>query len=158
MYYKKVIWTWTEGTYQMDRYGIGNESGTDMGRGRGGGAGIAGSYSYTNPMTELFAGDSPYRVGVLWIVYVMNFLMYYFILIRVIGAIRAKRYDEVSLILVILGFIGFYILWEIKSRYIYPVYPLLIVLSYMGFKDVYDFVFRGKIDWKPASQTSLGKG
>lgn len=158
MYYKKVIWTWTEGTYQMDRYGIGNESGTDMGRGRGGGAGIAGSYSYTNPMTELFAGDSPYRVGVLWIVYVMNFLMYCFILIRVIGAIRAKRYDEVSLILVILGFIGFYILWEIKSRYIYPVYPLLIVLSYMGFKDVYDFVFRGKIDWKPASQTSLGKG
>ncbi|MGP3787623.1 hypothetical protein [Paenibacillus sp. 1A_MP2] len=32
MYYKKIIWTWTEGTYQMDRYGIGNESSSGMGK------------------------------------------------------------------------------------------------------------------------------
>lgn len=142
MYYKKIIWTWTEGTYQMDRYGIGNESSMGAGRGRGGG--IAGSYSYTNVITELLQGDSAYRTGLLWIVYVMNFLMYCFIFIRLVGGIRRKRYDEVSLILVILGFIGFYILWEIKSRYIYPVYPLLVVLSYMGFKDTYDFIFHRK--------------
>ncbi|WP_145326284.1 glycosyltransferase family 39 protein [Paenibacillus xylanexedens] len=142
MYYKKIIWTWTEGTYQMDRYGIGNESSLGAGRGRGGG--IAGSYSYTNAITQLFQGDSAYRTGLLWIVYVMNFLMYCFIFIRLVGGIRRKRYDEVSLILVILGFIGFYILWEIKSRYIYPVYPLLVVLSYMGFKDTYDFIFHRK--------------
>jgi len=59
-----------------------------------------------------------------------------------INGIKFKRFDEVFLILVILGFIGFYILWEIKSRYIYPVYPLLIVLSYMGFKDTYDFMVK----------------
>ncbi|MNI67243.1 hypothetical protein D3C73_1228650 [compost metagenome] len=29
-------------------------------------------------------------------------------------------------------------LWEIKARYIYPVYPLFIVLSCMGFKDFYN--------------------
>ena len=68
--------------------------------------------------------------------------MYCLIFIRLISGIRAKRFDEVFLILVILGFIGFYILWEIKSRYIYPIYPLLIVLSYMGFKDVYDFLVK----------------
>ncbi|MEC0125556.1 glycosyltransferase family 39 protein [Paenibacillus pabuli] len=153
MYYKKMIWTWTEGTYQMDRYGIGNEnSSSGMGRGRAGG--IAGSYSYTNAVTDLFQGYSVYRIGLLWVVYVMNFLMYCFIFIRLIGGICGKRYDEVPLILIILGFIGFYILWEIKSRYIYPVYPLLVVLSYMGFKDAYNFMFHRKLGWE---RSSLGK-
>ena len=136
MYYKKIIWTWTEGTYQIEAYGIGNESSNSkqkMGR-------TESSYSYTTFATDLFKGDSTYRNGLLWIVYVMNFLMYCFIFIRLINGIKVKRFDEVFLILVILGFIGFYILWEIKSRYIYPVYPLLIILSYMGFKDVYDFM------------------
>ena len=99
-------------------------------------------YSYTTFATDLFKGDSKYRSGLLWILYVMNFLIYCFIFIRLISGIKFKRFDEVFLILVILGFIGFYILWEIKSRYIYPVYPLLIVLSYMGFKDAYDFMVK----------------
>lgn len=72
----------------------------------------------------------------------MSFLMYCGIFIRLLSGIRAKRYEETSLILVILGFIAFYLLWEIKSRYIYPVYPLLIVLSYMGFKDFYECVWK----------------
>lgn len=135
MYYKKIIWTWTEGTYQMDRYGISNEGGGGQRMG-----GIMGGYIYSTFATALFAGDSGYRSTLLWIVYVLNFLMYCMILVRLISGIRAKRYDEVSLILVILGFVGFYILWEIKSRYIYPVYPLLIVLSYMGFKEVHDYM------------------
>ncbi len=142
MYYKKIVWTWTEGTYQVERYGIGVGSSSNKGQGRGM---VMGSYSYNTVATNLFKGNSEYRSGLLWILYVMNFLMYCFILIRLISGIKAKRFDEVFLILVILGFIAFYILWEIKSRYIYPVYPLLIVLSYMGFKDVYDFMSKRKL-------------
>ncbi len=137
MYYKKIVWTWTEGTYQVERYGIGVESSSNKGQGR---EMVMGNYSYTTFATDLFKGDSQYRSGLLWILYVMNFLMYCFIFIRLISGIKAKRFDEIFLILVILGFIGFYILWEMKSRYIYPVYPLLIILSYMGFKDAYDFM------------------
>ncbi|MBV7271500.1 glycosyltransferase family 39 protein [Clostridium sp. PL3] len=139
MYYKKITWTWTEGTYQVERYGIGVQSSFNRGQGRGM---VMGGYSYTTFATDLFKGNSQYRSGLLWILYVMNFLMYCFIFVRLISGIKAKRFDEVFLILVILGFIGFYILWEIKSRYIYPVYPLLIILSYMGFKDVYDFILK----------------
>lgn len=138
MYYKKIIWTWTEGTYQIERYGIGVQSASSLGE-RGKGM-VMGGYSYTTFATDLFKGNSQYRSGLTWILYVMNFLMYCFILLRLIGGIKAKRFDEAFLILVILGFIGFYVLWEIKSRYIYPVYPLLIVLAYMGFKDAYDFI------------------
>ena len=93
-------------------------------------------------LTIFWVADSIYRSGLIWILYVMNFLMYCFIFIRLISGIKFKKFDEVFLILVILGFIGFYILWEIKSRYIYPIYPLLIVLSYMGFKDAYDFMLK----------------
>lgn len=139
MYYRKVMWTWTEGTYQIETFGIGNgeSSNSNQRRGR-----VERAYIYNTFATDLFKGDSKYRSGLLWILYVTNFLMYCFIFIRLIKGIKAKRFDEVFLILVILGFIGFYVLWEIKSRYIYPVYPLLIVLSYMGFKDVYDFIFK----------------
>ncbi|GFP78203.1 glycosyltransferase family 39 protein [Clostridium fungisolvens] len=139
MYYKKIVWTWTEGTYQIDRYGIG-DGGTTNQR-----MSMLSGYSYTTFATDLFKGDSPYRSSLLLILYVMNFLMYCFILIRLISSMKIKRYDEAFLVLVILGFIGFYILWEIKSRYIYPVYPLLIVLSYMGFKDTYDFFLENKM-------------
>ncbi|MEC0169178.1 glycosyltransferase family 39 protein [Paenibacillus graminis] len=136
MYYKKLIWTWTEGTYQMERYGIGNDSSS----GSGGRMGfVLDRYVYPTFASDWFKGDSNARSGLLWMLYVLNILMYACILVRLIGGIKAKRYAETPLILVILGFIGFYLLWEIKSRYIYPVYPLLIVFSYMGFKDVYDY-------------------
>lgn len=141
MYYKKIVWTWTEGTYQIDRYGVGDGVTTNQNQKMS----ITGGYSYTTFATDLFKGDSPYRSSLLLILYVMNFLMYCFIFIRLISSIKIKRYDEVFLVLAILGFIGFYVLWEIKSRYIYPVYPLLIVLSYMGFKDTYDFFLDNNI-------------
>ncbi|GKU25887.1 glycosyltransferase family 39 protein [Clostridium folliculivorans] len=141
MYYKKIVWTWTEGTYQIDRYGIGDGGTTSQNQRMS----MMSGYSYTTFATDLFKGNSPYRCSLLLILYVMNFLMYCFILIRLISSIQSKRYEEVFLVLVILGFIGFYILWEIKSRYIYPVYPLLIVLSYMGFKDTYDFFLENNI-------------
>ncbi|MEK3674081.1 glycosyltransferase family 39 protein [Paenibacillus sp. FSL R10-2771] len=138
MYYKKLVWIWTEGTYQFERYGIGND-GTSIGGGGRNGF-VMDRYIYSTSASELLKGDSNYRSGLQWVVYMQNLLMYGFILFRLISSIRAKRYAETSLVLVILGFIGFYLLWEIKARYIYPVYPLLIVLSYMGFKDVYELL------------------
>jgi hypothetical protein len=140
MYYKKLIWVWTEGTYQLDRYGIGNDGSSPGGRRIIGG--ISGGYSYTTAATDLFKGDSAYRNGLLWVAYVTSFLMYGFIFIRLLGSMKHKRFDEVLLSIVVLGFIGFYLLWEIKSRYLYPVYPLLIVLSSLGYKDAYNALFR----------------
>lgn len=151
MYFKKIVWTWTEGTYQIDRYGIGNDN-NGWNRGR---VSIMGGYSYSTFATKWFAGNSWPRTMLLWCLYAMNMLMYGFILVRLIGSIRSKRYEEVSLVLVLLGFIGFYILWEIKSRYLYPVYPLLMVMSYMGFKDVYR-LFRARV--LDHGRLFLGKG
>jgi hypothetical protein len=177
MYYKKLVWTWTEGTYQIQRYGFGSEGSTNSNmmtknnsnvgnansRGnnnrsfrndnnnRGGNdsnqgtiqsgwqrGGINARYSYNTFATNMFKGDSIYITGMLWVIYLMNFLMFCFIITRLILQIKDGKYNELFLILIILGFIAFYLVWEIKARYIYPVYPLLIVLSYMGYKDLYD--------------------
>jgi hypothetical protein len=138
MYYKKIMWTWTEGTFQIDRYGIG-ESSTDNGRGGMGMGMLLSGYSYETYFTELFEGDSVYRKILLWMLYIINFLIYCFILIRLIRCIKYKNFGEIFIVLIILGFVGFYIFWEIKSRYIYPIYPYLIILSYRGLKDIYDY-------------------
>lgn len=146
MYYKKVLWTWTEGTYQVDKYGIGNDASGNNKR-KTGQSNIGGSYCYTTFATDLLKGKSVYRSALLWVMYVMNFLMYCFIFIRLVGGIKRKRPDEVFLVLIILGFIGFYLLWEIKSRYIYPVYPLLILLSFLGYRDAFEHI--QKLGGKP---------
>ncbi|WP_151734175.1 glycosyltransferase family 39 protein [Paenibacillus tengchongensis] len=136
-YYKKLIWTWTEGTYQMERYGIGNDGSAGSGRGAGM---LLDRYSYTTYATDAFAGGSLYRTGLIWFAYTLNLLMYAGVLFRLISSLRAGRTAEIPLVLVILGFVAFYLLWEIKSRYLFPVYPLLIVLSCMGFKDLYHYM------------------
>ncbi|MFP4975968.1 glycosyltransferase family 39 protein [Paenibacillus sp. CN-4] len=141
LYFKKLVWTWTEGTYQLDRYGIGGEGGMAADRATGP---VMGGYVYSTAVSELFQGDSPYRSGLLWLLYCMNFLMYCGMLIRLISGIRSHRRDEVFLVLVVLGFIGFYLLWEIKSRYLFPVYPVLIVLSYSGFRQAYQLLLQKK--------------
>lgn len=140
MYAKKLIWVWTEGTYQIDRYGIGN--GQSLTAQRMGMTPIAGSYSYETPLTKLFEGDSPARAALLWGLYASSLLMYVFAGVRLATGIRARRYGEVLLVLIVLGFVAFYLLWEIKSRYLYPVYPLLILLSYLGFQDTLSLLAR----------------
>jgi hypothetical protein len=137
LYYEKMIWTWTEGTYQIETNCLGNEESPRTGLRRGGPA--QRTYSYPTPATALFKGDSAYRSGLLDLLYGMNFLLYCFLFLRLATGLKTKRLDETLLLLVILGFIGFYLLWEIKSRYIYPVYPLCLVLAYKGFQDAYGF-------------------
>ena len=138
-YYKKLIWTWTEGTYQIERYGFGNDIDTsDKNCPRHGG------YKYRTYATNLFKDASICRSAMNWTLYVINFLMYLFILYRLISGIKAGKYEELLLVLIVLGIIAFYLIWEIKSRYIYPVYPILIVLSFQGFKNVYELAFKSR--------------
>ena len=135
-YYKKLIWTWTEGTYQIERYGFGNDIDAASPK-----CPRHGGYKYRTFATNLFKDDSMYRSAMNWILYVINFLMYLFILFGLIWGIKAGKFEGLLLVLIILGVIAFYIIWEIKSRYIYPVYPILIILSFQGFKRAYDIAF-----------------
>lgn len=138
-YYKKLLWTWTEGTYQIERYGLGNDVNTVGGkRPRHGG------YEYRTFATSLFKDDSIYRSGMNWLLYTINFLMYVFIIFGLLEEILSQKFDQLLLVLIVLGIMAFYLVWEIKSRYLYPIYPILIILSYQGFKRAHSFIFTCK--------------
>lgn len=55
-----------------------------------------------------------------------------------------KKYFTVILpSIIILGFIGFYTLWEIKPRYIYPAYPYLMLLFNYGMNRLVPHFLKG---------------
>lgn len=115
-YVKKNIWLWTEGTYQAEYYGIGSWG-----------------YLYPTFATRLIGNNISIRDYTRWILHATNILM---LGLAAIGLIRSliKKYDYPFILpaIVLLGFIGFYTIWEIKPRYIYLIYPYLILMSYHG--------------------------
>lgn len=115
-YVNKNLWLWTEGTYQAEYYGIGSWG-----------------YLYSTFATGFFARNTTARDWVRWIMHAGNFLMLLMILYGLAMALAEKKtYPLILPAIIILGFIGFYTLWEIKPRYIYPAYPYLILMFYDG--------------------------
>ncbi|MCR4434629.1 MAG: glycosyltransferase family 39 protein [Clostridiales bacterium] len=129
-YSVKTFWVWTEGTYQYELYGLGYHS--------------LGGYMYNTPANQFLDDQFPYRENIRWIVYVFNFVMYCLIAVSVLVSIREGDFKEELLLLIILGFIAFYILWEIKSRYLYPCFPYILILSYTGMRRIIDALYKIK--------------
>ena len=122
LYCKKTFWVWTEGTYQSELYGFGYHS--------------LGGYLYETGANRFLDDASEYRGAVRWAIYVSNFLMFCLIAFSLSVSIKKRLFGEELLVLVILGFTAFYIIWEIKSRYLYPCFPYLLIMSYMGIKRI----------------------
>lgn len=121
-YVKKNIWLWTEGTYQAEYYGIGSWG-----------------YLYPTAATNALANNQPFRDLLRWVLHGSNLLLLFMTLCGLLKSILNKRvYPLTLLAIVILGFIGFYTIWEIKPRYIYPIYPYLIIMSNYGFTVIYN--------------------
>jgi len=135
---KKLIWTWTEGTYQIDRYGMGNESSLleNQNKKHDNKQQTFGSYSYITPATKAASNKSKLRSVILYGVHSSTFVLYCFSIIGMVIAMRKKRFRLLLPVLYVLGFICFYLLWEIKSRYLYPVYPMILVLGWYGFSRI----------------------
>lgn len=123
MYFKKSLWLWTEGTYQCLYYGMSHTQ--------------PGGYSYEIPVSKFFVENLKRREYINWILYATNYLINIVILIALIMSIRKNKYKFSLFVIIILGFIGFYLLWETKPRYIYLCYPYLILLSYASLRKVF---------------------
>ena len=122
VYLKKNIWLWTEGTYQAEYYGVG-------------------SFGHLYPTIATVTLDSSvyFRDSIRWTLHVINTLILSLIFIGLIKSIGKKTpYRLLLPAIVIMGFIGFYTLWEIKPRYIYPIYPYLILMAYHGLSIIID--------------------
>lgn len=116
---KKTFWIWSEGTYQSSRYAFGPEPVSPNDK-----------YAYNTIITEHMS-DSSQICRIL--LDAMMRAQYLVIFIFTLPMFLPKNSCKYSLFnLLFLANIIFYIFWEIKSRYILPLYPLhLIFIFYM---------------------------
>ncbi|WP_321386910.1 hypothetical protein [uncultured Enterococcus sp.] len=113
---KKNFWLWTEGTYQARRYAIGYPEET--------------TFAY-----ETFITKQLYSTTAISIIEKLQ-RSYYFItmLFAAVGTYHLNPKNKESRILLhlIIGFVIFYTFWELKSRYIYTLYPIFSIFALYG--------------------------
>ena len=119
---KKQYWLWTEGTYQVERYAFGT--------------GAPEQFSYTTTVTNMIydVDNSKARKA---LEYLMKGQYFILIVLSLIDLIIKDKDETIKnkkdiLLYTIIGFFCFYTVWEIKSRYIYCLYPIFLILSTQG--------------------------
>jgi hypothetical protein len=123
-YTKKTFWIWNEGTYQINYFGFDQD--------------FSGKYYiYKTPLTFL-ARPGPYgfRSILSWFLHSLNWLFLFLISLFLLHSIIYKNYKFQLFIYIIFFFVAFYFIWEIKSRYLYPIYPILIIISYYMLENI----------------------
>lgn len=131
---KKQYWLWTEGTYQVERYVFGT--------------GSLEQFSYMTPITEMI-----YDVENSKIRKALEYLMkgqYFILIVLSLADLIIKDKDETIknkkdlLLYMIIGLFCFYTIWEIKSRYIYCLYPIFLILSSEGIEKIINLLIKRK--------------
>ena len=118
-YAKKTFWVWTEGTYQVNFYGFGQSKSINK------------NYLYETPLVKYAkSGDTAFRAFLTWSLHSLNWLLLFLLLIYLVYSIKRKDYSLEIFMYIIFLYIGFYMIWEIKSRYLFGLYPILIIVAF----------------------------
>lgn len=129
LFVKKNFWTWSEGTYQARRYAFSYDDAI---------------FQYHTPYISYLANNETFFM-------ILNGIMkgYYFIIILLctVGVFFLDKRDAKTNFLshVVIGFIAFYSIWEIKSRYIYILYPIFSIFAAYGICKICGGVKNNKI-------------
>ncbi len=134
LFYKKNVWLWSEGTYQSVYLGMSHSS--------------PGGYVEETKVSKLFAGNEKLRDIFKLPMYYGNLFSLAVITIFLSMIIVKRRWnlvgDEVLFVIILTLFILFYTLWEVKPRYIYPIYPYILLLTYLYFSKLEKLIKRKK--------------
>lgn len=122
---KKVFWTWQQGTFQSERYAFGNDRPAQE------------KFSYDTFATK-YVTDSSQRGRSMFSSFMR--VQYMVTLLMTSFALLVKRNDSKYIYFVysIIGFLLFYIVWETKSRYIFSIYPFMIIIGFSFFEECVD--------------------
>ncbi|MGB9707706.1 MAG: hypothetical protein ACPL1D_03060, partial [Microgenomates group bacterium] len=122
IYFKKLVWLWTEGTYQSIYLGMSHSQ--------------PGGYIEKTKVSDFFEKRIENRDPLKIIMYFENLISLLIIFLFISFTILKKKWSlintEMILILILLTFVFFYLLWEVKPRYIYPAYPYILLLSFVS--------------------------
>lgn len=120
---KKELWMWTEGTYQAERYGFG---------------GYESTFAHENRITDSIKDVDNSRLRMI-IDFIMKAQYYIYMTLALAGVIITRSNRNYSLFnYCICGFACFYLIWEMKSRYIYSLYPLFIIYAVIGIEYIFN--------------------
>lgn len=73
--------------------------------------------------------------------YYKELILYIYMVLALVGVWMTRKDENYSLFLyIICGVACFYLIWEMKSRYIYSLYPLFIIYTFGGIKYIFEFV------------------
>jgi len=118
---KKELWMWSEGTYQAQRYGFGDS---------------VAEYERENFITKDLRGIDNSNIRNM-IERISKGQYYIYMLLAFIGMINLRKDTRYMILFyLICGFFFFYLIWEIKSRYIYSLYPVFMVFAYTGLRQI----------------------
>ena len=119
---KKQYWLWTEGTYQAERYAFGT--------------GEEEQFAYETAITKKIRDteNSKLRKS---IDYLMKGQYLVLIILSFIDFMIKDKNEDIKgkkelLLYIIIGLFCFYTIWEMKSRYIYCLYPIFLIFSTSG--------------------------
>lgn len=114
---EKELWMWSEGTYQAERYGLGDS---------------AAIYSCDNRINESLRDIKGSGIRIFF-EKIMKAQYYVYMILAFTGLLFLRGSNTVKLMLyIICGFFFFYLIWEIKSRYIFSLWPFIIIIAYNG--------------------------
>lgn len=128
-YAKKIFWLWTEGTYSINFYGLSQALGTN-------------SFAlYSTPFIKYIEPwDKTVRLSLDWALHSFNWLAIALVSLYLFDAAIKKDFRMELLVYIIISYIGFYMLWEVKSRYIFGVYPIILIMSYCCSERISDYL------------------
>ncbi len=117
---KKTFWVWGEGSYQSGRYGFGY---------------LNNPYEYATFVTEKISESPDRKIRIVSNILIRSQYLFY-MLFALIGTLKAQKKHEFSVLFyIICGFFAFYLIWEIKSRYLYGLYPIFLLLALYGWEE-----------------------
>ncbi len=129
-YFKKTFWLWTEGTYSVNFYGLSQALRADK------------FMLYSTPFIKLIEPwDWKVRLSLNWLLHSFNWLVLGLVSLYLFDAIKKRDFRMELFVYIIYFYIGFYMLWEVKSRYIFGVYPIFLIMGYHYSHIIYSKLF-----------------
>lgn len=127
-WFNKMRWLFGEGTYQLELYGIGEPKTAPYN-------GI-GAWLYSTFVTDWLFKSYVRK----HIVATQQWIHHFFLLLSMMGAIVMSKHKHI-LITIAAGFIAFFLLWEMKSRYLFPLLPIFLFFSSVSIDGVLNLFF-----------------
>jgi hypothetical protein len=92
------------------------------------------NFIYETPVTKLIYKGSFIRRAIGWYLYSYNWLIMLAVIGILIYSIKFKDFRFDLLFYVLLTFFAFYLIWEIKGRYLLNIFPILLLIYVYTFE------------------------